>query len=60
VTYVSKFDWDYAKYPIKQPLKSIAEIISKQASQIENDLKSKSTQYNAIKQSLQQLQKKQT
>ncbi len=58
-TYVSKFDWDYAKYPIKQPLKSIAEIISKQVSQIENDLKSKSTQYNAIKQSLQQLQKKQ-
>jgi V-type H+-transporting ATPase subunit C len=57
---VSKFDWDYAKYPIKQPLKAIAEIISKQASQIENDLKTKSTQYNAIKQSLQQLQKKQT
>lgn len=59
-TYVSRFDWDYAKYPIKQPLKSIADIISKQVTQIENDLKSKSTQYNAIKQSLQQLQKKQT
>lgn len=59
-TYVTKFDWDYAKYPIKQPLKSIAETISKQVSQIENDLKSKSTAYNAIKQSLQALQKKQT
>jgi V-type H+-transporting ATPase subunit C len=60
ITYVTKFDWDYAKYPIKQPLKSIAETISKQVSQIENDLKSKATAYNAIKQSLQALQKKQT
>lgn len=60
ITYVTKFDWDYAKYPIKQPLKSIAETISKQVSQIENDLKSKATAYNAIKQSLQALQKKQS
>ncbi|CAF0809422.1 unnamed protein product [Brachionus calyciflorus] len=60
LTYVTKFDWDYAKYPVKQPLKTIAETISKQVSQIENDLKSKSTAYNAIKQSLTALQKKQT
>jgi len=59
-TYVTKFDWDYAKYPIKQPLKSIAETISKQVSLIENDLKSKSNAYNSIKQTLQALQKKQT
>lgn len=59
ITYVTKFDWDYAKYPIKQPLKSIAETVSKQVSQIENDLKSKATSYNAIKQSLAALQKKQ-
>ena len=59
-TYLTKFEWDFAKYPIKQPLKSIAEIISKQIIKVENDLKSKSTQYNAIKQTLQQLQKKQT
>lgn len=59
-TYVTKFDWDFAKYPIKQPLKSIADSISKQVSQIENDLKSKATAFNAIKQSLAALQKKQT
>lgn len=59
-TYVTKFDWDFAKFPIKQPLKSIADTISKQVSQIENDLKSKATAYNAIKQSLAALQKKQT
>lgn len=57
---MTKFDWDFAKYPIKQPLKAIAETISKQVSLIENDLKSKSTAYNAIKQSLAALQKKQT
>lgn len=59
-TYVTKFDWDYAKYPIKQPLKSISETISKQISLIDNDLKSKSNAYNSIKQTLQSLQKKQT
>ena len=59
-TYVTKFDWDFAKFPIKQPLKSIADTISKQVSQNENDLKSKATAYNAIKQSLAALQKKQT
>ena len=58
--YVSKFERDNAKYPIKQPLKTIAEIISKQISQVENDLKSRSTQYNLIKQTLTQLQKKQS
>ena len=30
-TYVTHFRWDMAKYPIKQSLKNIAEIISKQA-----------------------------
>lgn len=59
-TYVTKFDWDYAKYPIKQPLKSIAETISKQVSLIDNDLKSKSNVYNTIKSTLAGLQKKQT
>jgi len=59
-TYVTKFDWDYAKYPIKQPLKSISDTIAKQVSLIDNDLKSKSNAYNSIKQTLQSLQKKQT
>lgn len=57
---MTKFDWDYAKYPVKQPLKSIADTISKNVSLIENDLKSKANAYNAIKQSLQALEKKQT
>ena len=28
-TYMTKFQWDSAKYPIKQPLRNLAEIISK-------------------------------
>lgn len=29
VTYITRFQWDMAKYPIKQSLKSISEIIAK-------------------------------
>lgn len=31
VTYITRFQWDMAKYPIKQSLKNISEIISKVA-----------------------------
>ncbi|XP_077979362.1 V-type proton ATPase subunit C 1-B-like [Glandiceps talaboti] len=59
-TYLTRFQWDMAKYPIKQPLKSISEIISKQVSQIDLDLKSKSAAYNNLKGSLQSLERKST
>lgn len=49
-----------AKYPIKQSLRNIADIISKQVGQIDADLKTKSTTYNNLKGSLQNLEKKQT
>ena len=29
MTYVTRFQWDMAKYPIKQSLKNISEIIAK-------------------------------
>lgn len=59
-TYVTRFQWDVAKYPIKLPLKSIAEIISKQVSQMDGDLKTKSHSYNSIKGNLQTLERKAT
>jgi len=59
-TYVTHFRWDMAKYPIKQSLKNIAEIISKQVGQIESDLKSKASAYNSLKSNLQNIEKKQT
>ncbi|XP_059468919.1 V-type proton ATPase subunit C [Neocloeon triangulifer] len=59
-SYITRFQWDLAKYPIKQSLRNIADIISKQVGQIDNDLKSKSTAYNNLKGNLQNLEKKQT
>lgn len=33
-TYLTRFQWDMAKYPIKQSLRNIADIISKQVQYI--------------------------
>lgn len=59
-SYITRFTWDMAKYPIKQSLRNIADIISKQVGQIDADLKTKSTAYNNLKGNLQNLEKKQT
>jgi len=59
-TYLTRFQWDLAKYPIKQSLKNITDIIGKQASQIEQDLRSKSQSYNSLKGNLQNLERKAT
>ncbi|XP_065072094.1 V-type proton ATPase subunit C 1-B-like [Rhopilema esculentum] len=59
-TYLTKFQWDSAKYPIKQPLRNLAEIISKQVTQIDADLKTKANAYNTVKGSLQSLERKAT
>ncbi|KAM8870748.1 V-type proton ATPase subunit C 1-A-like [Spinachia spinachia] len=58
VTYITRFQWDMAKYPIKQSLKNISEIISKQVSQIDNDLKARASSYNNLKGNLQNLERK--
>ncbi|TSK28194.1 V-type proton ATPase subunit C 1-A [Bagarius yarrelli] len=58
VTYLTRFQWDLAKYPIKQSLKNISEIISKQVTQIDNDLKARALAYNSIKGNLQNLTRK--
>uniref|UniRef100_A0A8C9XIN7 V-type proton ATPase subunit C n=1 Tax=Sander lucioperca TaxID=283035 RepID=A0A8C9XIN7_SANLU len=58
VTYITRFQWDMAKYPIKQSLKNISEIISKQAAQIDNDLKARASAYNNLKGNLQNLERK--
>lgn len=59
-SYITRFQWDMAKYPIKQSLRNIADIISKQIGQIDADLKTKSTAYNNLKSNLQNMEKKQT
>eukprot|EP00095_Tigriopus_kingsejongensis_P004730 maker-scaffold719_size106944-snap-gene-0.26 protein:Tk04730 transcript:maker-scaffold719_size106944-snap-gene-0.26-mRNA-1 annotation:"vacuolar proton pump subunit c" len=58
-TYLTRFQWDMAKYPIKQSLKNLSDIIGKQVAQIETDLKSKAQAYNQLKSSLQSMEKRQ-
>jgi len=57
-TYATRFQWDMAKYPIKQSLKSLQDIIAKQVGTIESELKQKSQAYNQLKSSLQSMEKK--
>ena len=73
-TYVTKFQWEGAKYPLKQSLKLLTEIMGKvgylsllnfkclfqQVTQIDNDLKSKSITYNNLKNNLNQIDRKAT
>ncbi|MCP9266002.1 V-type proton ATPase subunit C [Dirofilaria immitis] len=59
-TYVTKFQWESAKYPLKQSLKVLSDIIGKQITQIDNDLKTKSTAYNNLKNSLASIDRKTT
>ncbi|KAM4908197.1 V-type proton ATPase subunit C 1 isoform 2-T5 [Sylvia borin] len=58
VTYITRFQWDMAKYPIKQSLKNISEIIAKGVNQIDNDLKARASAYNNLKGNLQNLERK--
>uniref|UniRef100_A0A670K8I5 V-type proton ATPase subunit C n=1 Tax=Podarcis muralis TaxID=64176 RepID=A0A670K8I5_PODMU len=58
VTYITRFQWDMAKYPIKQSLKNISEIIAKGVTQIDNDLKARASAYNNLKGNLQNLERK--
>uniref|UniRef100_A0A0N5BTJ2 V-type proton ATPase subunit C n=1 Tax=Strongyloides papillosus TaxID=174720 RepID=A0A0N5BTJ2_STREA len=59
-TYICKFQWQAAKYPSKQPLKVLVDIITKQVSTIENDMKCKMVNYNTSKNELTNIDKKST
>ncbi|MGH0134835.1 UNVERIFIED_CONTAM: hypothetical protein FKN15_011621 [Acipenser sinensis] len=58
VTYLTRFQWDMAKYPIQQSLHTLSEVMSKQISQIDTDLKARSVAYSNIKANLQSLERK--
>lgn len=59
-SYLTKFQWEAAKYPIKQSLRLITDNISKEITRIDADLKTKSTTYNNLKNSLASLERKAT
>ncbi|XP_065844647.1 V-type proton ATPase subunit C 1-B-like [Oscarella lobularis] len=58
--YLAKFQWDSARFPTRHSPKSISEMILKQISQIDSELKTKSTAYNQLKANLSSLERKQT
>ncbi|XP_071327377.1 V-type proton ATPase subunit C 1-B isoform X2 [Trachinotus anak] len=56
MSYVTEFQWDKAKYPTALPLSSLADIINKEVSQMETELKSRAAAYNSVKTSSQSLE----
>ena len=57
-TYVSRFQWDLAKFPLRQPLPNLVDNISKMVSQIDSDLKQKSASYNTLRGNLLAIERK--
>lgn len=59
-TYVTKFNWETAKYPVKATLRNTTDAISKDIARIDADLKVKAAAYNQLKNSLASLERKAT
>ncbi|XP_038175956.1 V-type proton ATPase subunit C 2 isoform X3 [Arvicola amphibius] len=59
-SFVTHFEWDMAKYPVKQPLMNVVDTLAKQLAQIETDLKSRTAAYSVLKANLENLEKKST
>uniref|UniRef100_H2YK92 V-type proton ATPase subunit C n=1 Tax=Ciona savignyi TaxID=51511 RepID=H2YK92_CIOSA len=59
-SFIHHFQWNMAKYPVKLPLKSLSEIISKVVTQVDSDLRMKSHSYNNLKSNLQSMERKAT
>uniref|UniRef100_A0A3Q0RYJ3 V-type proton ATPase subunit C n=1 Tax=Amphilophus citrinellus TaxID=61819 RepID=A0A3Q0RYJ3_AMPCI len=58
MNFMTKFQWDKAKYPTSLPLSSLADIINKEVSQVEAELKSRAAAYKNVKASLENLEHK--
>ncbi|KAM4540657.1 V-type proton ATPase subunit C 1-B isoform 1-T1 [Fundulus diaphanus] len=56
MNYVTKFQWDKAKYPTALPLSTLTDLISKEISQMETELRSRATAYNSLKATLHSLE----
>lgn len=57
-SYVQKFRWNEAKYPVRRGLKEIIEGILEEVGAIEDDLKGRLSDYNAVKQQLSAISRK--
>ncbi|CAL8271693.1 unnamed protein product [Merluccius merluccius] len=58
VKYVTKFQWDRAKYPTSLPLRVLADNINRQVSQVDAEFKSRVLAYNSIRNSLHGMERK--
>ncbi|CAK45337.1 V-type proton ATPase subunit C [Aspergillus awamori] len=58
--YLRTFSWNKVKYRADKPLGELIDLLQKEAASIDNDIRSKYTQYNQVKNTLATLQRKQT
>ncbi|KAF9890261.1 hypothetical protein FE257_006174 [Aspergillus nanangensis] len=57
--YLRTFSWNKVKYRADKPLSELIDLLQKEAASIDNDIRSKYSQYNQIKNTLTTLQRKQ-
>ncbi|KAL1955119.1 hypothetical protein VTO42DRAFT_8983 [Malbranchea cinnamomea] len=58
--YLKTFSWNKVKYRADKPLSELIDLLQKEATSIDNDVRAKFTQYNQVKTNLATLQRKQT
>ena len=56
--YVTRFQWDNARFPPKQPVPNLVDIISKIANDIDVEFKRKTASYNNTRVQLQAMERK--
>ncbi|XP_068666838.1 V-type proton ATPase subunit C-like [Aristolochia californica] len=59
-SYLTRFVWDEAKYPIMSPLREIVDSIHVQVAKIEDDLKVRVAEYNNVRSQLNAINRKQS
>ncbi|KAJ5939701.1 hypothetical protein N7454_003288 [Penicillium verhagenii] len=57
--YLRSFQWNKVKYRADKPLAELIDLLSKEAASIDNDIRTKYSQYNQVKNNLATLQRKQ-
>ncbi|CAM6127269.1 unnamed protein product [Calypogeia fissa] len=58
-SYVTRFSWDEAKYPVMSPLREIVDTILESVNKLEDDLKVRVAEYNNVKGQLTAINRKQ-
>ncbi|ORX82623.1 ATPase, V1 complex, subunit C [Basidiobolus meristosporus CBS 931.73] len=58
--FLKSFQWNSMKYRADKPLKEIAELINQEGSSIDSSMKAKMSQYNGVKSTLTNIERKQT